>query len=107
MLIQGERVGLAALEPSAAASLHAWMHEPELRRLAFMEFNFPQPTRSPLPPLPEPPAPERPKRDFLFSSRRRKAAAQETAPDADTQVEVAPRRDFIVGNALKVANLDV
>ncbi|MFO1492749.1 MAG: GNAT family N-acetyltransferase [Kiritimatiellia bacterium] len=43
MLIQGERVGLAALEPSAAASLHAWMHEPELRRLAFMEFNFPQP----------------------------------------------------------------
>lgn len=47
------------------------------------EFDFPLPTRAPLPPLPEPPAPERPKRDFLFSSRRRKAAAPENAPDAD------------------------
>ena len=42
MLIQGERVGLAALEPSAAASVFSWMHEPELRRLAFMDFMFPQ-----------------------------------------------------------------
>ncbi len=42
MLIQGERVGLAALEPSAASLVHAWLHEPELRRLAFTEFMFPQ-----------------------------------------------------------------
>jgi hypothetical protein len=47
------------------------------------EFDFPPPSRAPLPPLPEPPAPERPKRDFLFSSRRRKAAAPDKAPDAD------------------------
>lgn len=42
MLIQGERVGLSALEPSAAPSVFGWMHEPELRRLAFMDFMFPQ-----------------------------------------------------------------
>ena len=42
MLIRGERVGLAALEPSAAPLVHAWSHEPELRRLAFTEFMFPQ-----------------------------------------------------------------
>lgn len=42
MLIRGERVGLAALEPSAAPVVHTWLHEPELRRLALTEFMFPQ-----------------------------------------------------------------
>lgn len=42
MLIKGERVGLAALEPSEAPKVHDWLHEPELRRLAFMDFMFPQ-----------------------------------------------------------------
>jgi RimJ/RimL family protein N-acetyltransferase len=46
MLIRGERVGLAALEPSAAAAVFSWMHEPELRRLAFMDFMFPQSNES-------------------------------------------------------------
>lgn len=55
------------------------------------EFDFPPPTRAPLPPLPEPPAPERPKRDFLFSSRRRKTAAQDKAPGAGADVEASPQ----------------
>jgi hypothetical protein len=58
------------------------------------EFEFPPPTRAPFPPLPERPepaaAPERPKRDFLFSSRRRKNSAPETPPDAETQADAAP-----------------
>jgi len=57
------------------------------------EFNFPPPTRAPFPPLPErsepAAAPERPKRDFLFSSRRRK----ERTPDAVAEAEAAPRTD--------------
>lgn len=61
------------------------------------EFDFPPPTRASFPPLPErpePPAPpaERPKRDFLFSSRRRKTPP-ETAADAEPQAEAAPRRE--------------
>lgn len=52
------------------------------------EFEFPPPTRAPFPPLPERPepaaAPERPKRDFLFSSRRRKTA-QDAAPPAEAE----------------------
>ena len=63
------------------------------------EFDFPPPSRTPsfppLPERPEPPAPpaERPKRDFLFSSRRRKTPAPETTPDADMQAEAVQRRD--------------
>lgn len=61
------------------------------------EFDFPPPSRAPFPPLPERPEPaaatERPKRDFLFSSRRRKNSALETAPDAETQADAAPRAE--------------
>lgn len=61
------------------------------------EFDFPPPSRAPLPPLPEHPEPaaatERPKRDFLFSSRRRKNSAPEAAPDAEPQADASPRTD--------------
>lgn len=61
------------------------------------EFDFPPPSRAPLPPLPERPEPaaatERPKRDFLFSSRRRKNSASEMAADAEPQAEASPRTD--------------
>jgi len=59
------------------------------------EFDFPPPTRAPFPPFPErpeppaAPAPERPKRDFLFSSRRRK----EPAPEVERQADAAPGAD--------------
>jgi hypothetical protein len=56
------------------------------------EFEFPLPERAPFPPRPEraePAAAEKPRRDFLFSSRRRK----EPAPDAAAEAEAAPRTD--------------
>lgn len=63
-------------------------------RASETEFDFPPPTRAPFPPLPERPepaaAPERPKRDFLFSSRRRKNSASEAAPEAETQADASP-----------------
>jgi hypothetical protein len=54
------------------------------------EFEFPLPERAPFPPRPErtEPAAEKPRRDFLFSSRRRK----EATPDA-AEAESAPRRE--------------
>lgn len=60
------------------------------------EFDFPPPSRAPLPPLPprpEPAATERPKRDFLFSSRRRKPSSPDVTPDADPQVDAVPRTE--------------
>ena len=58
------------------------------------EFEFPLPTpaaRAPFPPRPEraePAAAEKPRRDFLFSSRRRKEAASDAA-----EAEAAPRTE--------------
>jgi len=61
--------------------------EPATNSAPETEFEFPLPTpRAPFPPRPErtepPAAQERPKRDFLFSSRRRKDAA--AAAEAET-----------------------
>jgi hypothetical protein len=69
--------------------------EPAANSAPENEFEFPLPTpaaRAPFPPRPEraepPAATERPKRDFLFSSRRRKDAAQ-AAADAAAEAETA------------------
>jgi len=53
---------------------------------------FPSPDRAPFPPRPErtEAVPERPKRDFLFSSRRRKTVA---VPEVPAGAEAAPREE--------------
>jgi hypothetical protein len=65
--------------------------EPAANSAPENEFEFPLPERAPFPPRPErtEPAAEKPRRDFLFSSRRRKEAAPETAAEP----EAAPRTE--------------